>query len=105
MLRSHLRKPRVLLACILLAGATTVLSRAAIASALPPLPDFCATQAPDATATIPFTVSSGDSSYSTHLCPRYIVNATLPATLSGDEVALGARSDPIQTNTIAPRSR
>jgi hypothetical protein len=95
MVRSTIHIPRLLLVCAVLASGGAVLAGAASADT-PPIFNFnfCATQAPNATASLPypgsFQVSSSDTSYSGQLCPRYVVDATVAATPWG-WATVGAR--------------
>jgi hypothetical protein len=100
MLLSHLRNRHVLLTCILAAAASTILALALTARAdaseiVFHWPDFCANQQADADAWLyypdqPFTTSSGDASYSTTPCGRYIVDIVVEATPGGEaEVSAG----------------
>jgi hypothetical protein len=104
MLLSHRRNRRVLLTCILAAAASTILALALTARAdasdigqphpnppvgvVFPWSEPCASQAPDATATLPypgkFILSSPDTSYGSHPCRGYVVDASVAATPNGD---------------------
>jgi hypothetical protein len=96
MLLSHRRNRHVLLTCMMAAAVSTALAltlttRADAWSISPNvfLADYCANQQHDASAQLgypdsPFTRSSGDASYSTTPCGRYIVDIFVEATPGGE---------------------
>jgi len=114
MFLSSRRNRHVRLTCILAAAVSTILACAVTARAdaseiVFHWPDFCANQQEDATAWLlypdqPFTTSSGDASYSTTPCGRYIVDIVVEATPGGEaEVSAGPHISLTYSNCNALR--